>query len=632
MANDTFRKLSWDELETWAGSKTLSKGRSYIKKVSELCLTSTGGLLAWVQGTHRYATRVEYENDFIGECSCPVGTDCKHSVAVVLHYLELLKQKKSVPVAEEDDERFDVLENSGGNDWDSDESNDDEDEVVQSPRAGTKNQALQDFLAKQDKAKLESLLLNFAQTHSTIRKSLEDQMQAATGASKDLIKQVKRDVSRLGEFDLDDRYYGRGSASSEVDLKRLLFRLKLLLDGGYFDDLVAMGHEILKKGKRFVEETHDEGEYSGQVQSCMEVVLSALPHSSLSKGEQLIWLVELDLLSDYDLVYIDEELENFGDDKPSSEDWSVLANYLQQQLNKDTGKDFSSKYRRDHISDWLRIALENSGQKGEVLRLLEDEAVKTQSYTRLVEELISHNKLSEADAWIKRGIAATEKDAPGYASQLREQWRTLREKEKNYLQLAAFSSESFFASPSLHSFQNLQDAAKRAKLWGTIEPLARAFLETGKQPKPKELGLPELDLPPQREKRWGSAPFTNVLLDLALAEKKPDEVLHWYDISKKSRTGYRGGYSEHGDERIAEAVKSSHPERAKRIWQEIAENLIAQTSVSSYQSAGQYLRKLKPLMGKDWTPYLAKLREENKRKPRCVEILDNLAGRSILGE
>lgn len=636
MSKDIFRQVSWDDLEAWVGNTTLSRGRSYIKNVSELCFTPKGGLLAWVQGTHRYATLVEVEDDFVSQCSCPVGADCKHAVATVLHYLELLKKKKPVAVAEEDDERFDILEDAGHGDEDLDDDGDDVDarDSVKSSRVTSKrDQSLQDFLAGQDKAKLEGLLFAFAGSHAEIRKALEDQMQASAGASKDLIKQVQRDISQLGNLDWDDDDYGR---SSSVDLKRLSFRLKLLLDGGYYDELVGMGQQLLKNGKRLVEESHDEGELGGQVQECMEVILSALPHSSLSKGEGLIWLVEIDLLSDYDLVDFDEKLENFWDEKeekPTSEDWKVLAKHLQRQLGKDTGRDFSSKYRRDQLSNWLREALENSGQKAEVLRLLEEEAVKTQSYTRLVEELVRRKKFAEADLWIKRGIEVTEKDAPGYASQLRGWWRELREKENDYLQITALSSEDFFLSPSLASFQKLRDDAERAELWQKIEPLARAYLESGKRPNQKELGLPELDLPPQREKRWGTPPFLNVLLDLALAEKKPDEVLHWYDLSNKSRTGYGWGrYDEHGHDRIAEAVKQSHPERAVQIWQSVAENLIAQTSVTNYQIAAQYLRKLKPLMGEAWRTYLAKLREENKRKPRCVEILDGLVGRSILGE
>ena len=267
-----------------------------------------------------------------------------------------------------------------------------------------------------------------------------------------------------------------------------------------------------------------------------------------------------------------------------------------------------------------------------MLRLLEEEAVKTQSYTRLVEELIRRNKLSAADTWIKRGIEASEKSAPGYASQLRNEWRKLREKENNLLQLTALSAEYFFISPSLGTFQKLREDAKKVKLWDKIEPLARIYLEKGKPPKYKELGLPDLDLPPQAERRRGSAPYYNVLLDIALAEKKPDEVLHWYDTSRKQRSNSWRAYSDHGDDRIAEAVKKTHPERSIKIWQDIAENLIAQTSVTSYQNAAQYLRKLKPLMLKDWPDYIANLRESNKRKPRCVEILDGLAGRSIIGE
>jgi uncharacterized Zn finger protein len=94
-----WKNLSWDDLTDWTGSKTLSRGRGYANSqhVSQLARTDDGMLLAWVQGTERYATHVQiHAADKNGEtltsqCSCPVGYRCKHAVAVILSYLDVLR-------------------------------------------------------------------------------------------------------------------------------------------------------------------------------------------------------------------------------------------------------------------------------------------------------------------------------------------------------------------------------------------------------------------------------------------------------------------------------------------------------------------------------------------------------------
>lgn len=641
MLQKTFEHLSWLDLEAWAGSRTLTKGRSYKTRVDQLCLTSKGGLLAWVKGSERYATYVEYEQSLTSKCSCPIGQRCKHTVAVIVHYLDLVKKGKSLPLAKDDDERFAKLERSYAENCPNAQPSDpyfayddeDEDDLPQyyAVKANHQAESLEEFLARQNKTSLEQLLLKFAQNYPDVRNALEDQLQASQGVNKGLLRQLHSDIENLDKIDWNDSYYGRGYAAPSVDLERLAFRLQLLLDEEHYDELVTLGHELLKQGQKLIEESHDEGELSEQIQAYMDIVLSALPYSSRSQAEQLIWLVEAYLLSDYDLISIDREFTGFWETEPNQEAWLGLVKHLQSKLDKTKSGAFSANYRRTHIANWLRLALENAGQEDKVLELLEQEALKSQAYVRFVSELIARNKLAEADSWIIRGIEATQQEAPGIASQLRDQWRSLRENEQDFLQLAALSAESFFTSPSLHAFNHLKDAAEHAQLWQIIEPLARTYLKEGKRPSQKDLGLPDLALPTQLSRSRESAPFMNVLLDLALYEKKPNEVLYWYDLGRNSR-GTRGwyGYGSHHADRIAQAVQASHPERAIAIWQSIAEKLIAETKVSSYQSASEYLCKLKPVMAESWRDYILQLRDANKRKPRCVEILNGLLGHSIL--
>lgn len=117
----------------------------------------------------------------------------------------------------------------------------------------------------------------------------------------------------------------------------------------------------------------------------------------------------------------------------------------------------------------------------------------------------------------------------------------------------------------------------------------------------------------------------NLLLQIALEEKLPKEVLRWLEQLEKRNVRL----SERTTDEVAGALKRAYPDRAVTLWKGLAEAQIALTKVSAYEVAGRYLHKAKPLMTgtkkKEWEAYLAGLREKNRRKPRCVQVLDRIA-------
>lgn len=86
--SDPFSKLTWEDLEEWAGNVIVGRGRPYQKNgaVENLGRTEGGTLAAWVRGTRRYATQVRLteRNGLESACTCPYWDTCKHAVAVVL--------------------------------------------------------------------------------------------------------------------------------------------------------------------------------------------------------------------------------------------------------------------------------------------------------------------------------------------------------------------------------------------------------------------------------------------------------------------------------------------------------------------------------------------------------------------
>jgi uncharacterized Zn finger protein len=79
---DRFSDLTWDDIESWAGGKIVSRGQNYQRqgRVSDLAVKDDGSLIAWVDGSARYATRVAIDEDGLPDsiCTCPYGLNCKH--------------------------------------------------------------------------------------------------------------------------------------------------------------------------------------------------------------------------------------------------------------------------------------------------------------------------------------------------------------------------------------------------------------------------------------------------------------------------------------------------------------------------------------------------------------------------
>jgi len=73
---DPFSRLTWEDLEEWAGNRIVIGGRTYHRRgaVQNLVRTTDGALLAWVQGSRRYATRVSNRVASSWKPSAPVHT------------------------------------------------------------------------------------------------------------------------------------------------------------------------------------------------------------------------------------------------------------------------------------------------------------------------------------------------------------------------------------------------------------------------------------------------------------------------------------------------------------------------------------------------------------------------------
>ena len=646
---DIFTRLTWSDIQEWAGPTIVVRGQSYQSnhRVKDLARTPSGGVVAWVQGTQRYATVVDVEGEeLISACTCPYGATCKHAVAVVLEYLDHLKRNIEVPTVTESDQRLVLLRRTSEEGaWDQGDDADEEEDAgpgaFRQSGKGARN-ALKSYFKQQTRAQLIALLEELSERYPLVHDALRDRRELSQGKVTQLVDSVREEIDTLTARP------GWGNAWNDEgyvpDYSRVRDHLEVLLTKGYADEVITLGRRLLEAGTRQVEMSDDEGETSQEISSCLNVVFLALSRSSLSSAEQMVWAVDAELSDEYDLC---EGAEVFWQQEHAAADWHSLAEELVRHLDQhkrekdDDGS--SSKYRRDRLTNWLILALEKSGRHEEVIPLCEREALETGSYVRLVNCLVEADRLEEAQHWARKGIRATQKQWPGIAGELRAILREMREGENDWLTVAAFRGEDFLAQPSLETFQELQKAAERAEVWPAVRVAAMHYLETGELPETAERAakdrttplwpLPETGVMETTRAWQMHFPMTRTLIDIAVAEGQPDEVIRWYDQRRQESAVNEWTWFQ--ENRIAEAVADTHPERAVAIWRMIAEGHIARTQPKAYEVAAGCLRSIHHVLqkqgrGGEWESYLAGLQQANRRKKRLLQILDGLKGRPII--
>ena len=621
-----FADLTWNDLEEWAGSRIVSRGNNYQGqgRVCDLAVIGDHGLIAWVDGTKRYATKVIMEDDGLPEsmCTCPYESDCKHGVAVVVEYLKRIESDQPVPKAKQGDARLKLVEDD---DWD-DEAFDEETAVFEDMR-----KEIDGFLKGQTKAQLIDLVNEIAQQYPEVAQELADRRQLTSGNTKTLVTRLRLQIQEIGDEPGWQNYWqGKGYTPDYSGIQK---KLETLLESGHADEVVALGRELVSSGIRQVAESNDEGETEMEVAACMPVIVEALDQSSLNSVEKLSWALDAELEDQFNICEAFAEYLQRTHPKAAWHTFAdrLLARLKEKKCSKDAN-DFSSKFERDRLSDWAIHALERAGRKDEILPLCAAEAKKTDNYERIVNLLVSARRYEEAEGWIREGIWSIKDKWPGTAAGLRNQFREIRIRQNNWPAVAALQAEEFVRQPSRQTYRDCKKASGKVKAWPEVREHLLRYLEKGELPwKQKGWPLPESGLDAPESRRQDRFPMVSELIEMAILEKKPEGVLYWYDQLPKKRYGWYGV----NDDEVAKAVQAHAPDRAVAIWKHKAERLIARVKPKAYQEAGKYLRKAAKVMAKEsklkeWERYLQSLREQHARKIRLLEVLDSLDDKPVI--
>ena len=366
-----------DQLDAWVGEAVATRGRAYARqgRVIELRLTPTGGLVAWVDGSERYATRVTFTaNALVGDCDCPYAANCKHAVAIVLTYQAAMRSRIQVPVAAADDQRLQLLDEKA--------------EFRRKLADGTYAKELavaaaerKAYVAGLPPAELVNLLHELMDKVAGVTDLIAQRRRLADGGTAAVLNEARLILAQVEPtVGSQDGYEGRDEGTSQFYQMQTL--MERLLAVGQADDVVKLGGEIIERGEWLVAQSYDDSgaDLASAIQDCLEIAFVAIRASSLSLVEQLKLAHQWSLDDGYGLT------AGWGavweaDYPPSA--WSEVADRLMADLtasnptaNPQPGLEYVGRYRRSRLTDRLITALERAnrsdGVRHRILRGVEE--------------------------------------------------------------------------------------------------------------------------------------------------------------------------------------------------------------------------------------------------------------------
>jgi uncharacterized Zn finger protein len=605
-------------------------------------------------------------------------------VALIAEYLKAVSDDREVPIATDDDPRWEEIaaESDDDDDWDEDDEENERDEdeppppqakIPKTPSRSKKpgevdwDDKIERHIRSKSKGELETLAWSLVKRFPEIYQEFRERLALQEGDVDQLVAETRREIRAVtsepaGTEEWDDE-------GNIPDYSKVQRRFERLLELGHADAVVDLGREFLREGQKQVNEAHDEeGEVGEAFAKTLPVIFQAVLRSSLSGPERILFAIDTVMHDDHD--HVAEAADPLFEAATDPKDWSAVADTLMARLAPAaTGKasgSISEDYLREQLTSWIAEALENADRVDELQALYESEARATRKYDRIVRFHLNREQFEDAERWAREGIVETIENSPGLSDQLAATLGQIAEKRKQWDVVAAHVAHKFLDGyPSANGFDELIQAAKKAKVEEPVREAALRFLETGERPyrvsvslvRPKgkagstpapatarlqvdpswPLPVPNYLIPilsrPNHPSQ-ANRPHLDVLLSMAIAAKDSEAILRWFD--KMGADGQSGGSISYAD-KVAEAVAETHPERSLAIYTAKLNARLPEAHSSAYETSAGYLRKLRPIyeaLGRvqEWDALVASIREKYRNRPRFIEQLDRLNPRPIVQE
>jgi uncharacterized Zn finger protein len=552
-----------------AGPRSLERGEEYVEwgAVGRLSVGAET-VAATVQGTHPYEVRIRVEDGRLAfACSCPVGVEgafCKHCVAVALCWLG-----EDVPAGPTPDE-------------------------------------VRAHLLSLERERLVDLLMEHARDDGRLGERLQRLVvRHASGAGdvaayRGLIDRAFEIHGFVGYRDAYDYFAG---IDETVDV------LDELLAGGRPEAVIELAEHALRALEATIERMDDSGGGTHEVVERLEELhhracLAAHP----DPGGLAERLFARELGSDLDIfdraaVRYADVLGEAGLDRYrelAEEQWATVPEL--RPGDSDSGA-YAKRFRITRIMEALA---ELSGDLEQQVAVCSRDLAHGHDFLRIAELYLEHDAPTPALQWAERGLAAfPERPDPRLRAFVADRYRHAG----RWQEALELSWLDFADRPRLEAYKQLKVDAERLGEWDTRRTAALDLLRERTAPKAR------------RQDRWAPRRDHSELVRIFLWEGNDDAA--WEEASA-------GGCSDVLWLELAARRRRSHPRDALGVYERQVELAIAGRDKRAYQEAValmDYVRSVLEQLGESdaFPRYIARVREQHKRKRNLVKLLDQIA-------
>lgn len=622
-----FESLTWEQLEGWAGHENVVQGRERQYSVQSLRSTPEGGLL----GTVAYSgnsTLIWFDKagHLSSECTCSAGAKCQHAVSVVLYALDVLSHKKGIPLAEEDDARYQMLDDCTEGRKDPSESQknwywpysyylETEKDLEETPREGRPyRDEVELFLQTLSKAE-QFEARTFLEEHPEERKEVEKQVQPELGTNEEIEEGARTEFQRIrDQFTWVDVWGGK---EEQFNLGIVELHLVWMLRRGMYKEIMALALELKTECEsiyrmHLLEFKHMEWELRG----CFCIAIEALEKSPLSEAQKLYWEASFRGLDPYHFLSHVPTLW----EKPEA---------FQAAAWESVGERLDSQFQRLKDScpfppSALYLALTFAGHREEAFRRVMQLLKTPEDYLRIAKDLWRYHQCEEAILWCQKGIPLAERwyECRG---ELARFLRQLYQKKGASLHRIAMQCEVFFRTCEFREFETLQTQCEKERIWEAVEPHLLRYLETGERPA-VDAGWP---LPhPGFEwiyQDWDPFPLYPILAKIAFHEDRIEDALTYIRIAREEKRSIDESIAI----KIAERCATTHTQDAIAIYTDLVWNACGLLRLQFFESACRHLRRLYGLHDsidcmEEWFDLVNAIRTRYKTRTRLLKLLDEL--------
>ena len=452
------------------------------------------------------------------------------------------------------------------------------------------------YLAGLEPDELVRRLLAAAQRDDALELALTTEARAATGTfdlaglKKKLTAQL-RVPSRFMDWRASRSYARRVDATLDV--------LQALLDGGRAAAVVLLAEHVMKRLDTALGKIDDSGGFVADPVERLkrihhEACLLARPEPRKLAGR----LLETALKSDWEW-FLDAPTRYA--DVLGDEGLAVYRGRLEREWQKLPPLDpspspFSPRHDHSRFTvTYLREQLARAhGSVDELVAVLAHDRSTAYRFVLIADELERAGREREALAWLERGIAAF---PPAGDARLRARLTAAYRRDGQLDDASRLAERAFAHDPTAATYRELRDATP-AESWEARRPEALARLRSAA---PRGL-------------RQGS----NEVVLAQLAESDLDGA--WRDARD-------GGCTRQVWLELADASREALPDDAVAVYLNVAGTELEHSHVGNYERGVDLLTRARNTLaaaGRDdeLAPVVARIRDENRRRPRLMSMLD----------